>query len=218
MTWGYDEPKKKRRAIPKSVKDAVWNKYIGAQKAEGSCYVCERTIHIRDFDVGHNRAKAKGGGDNISNLRPICRSCNLSMGTMSIETYKARHFGKPKRAKKSTGKSTIILDKVQTFLTNKGYTVQSNKRGFDLIGVMEGNFLSADCYVAVALNNDSKLTAEYIVAFKKKVNAYYEKISKEYSFGSPHVEGLLAYTGTPSKDASTIVKSSKPAVILKKFR
>ncbi len=84
-------------AIPKAVKDTVWSKYIGADKAEGKCYCCEtRTIHITSFDLGHNQAKNKGGGDNISNLRPICRTCNTSMGTQSIETFKAKHFGKPK--------------------------------------------------------------------------------------------------------------------------
>jgi hypothetical protein len=75
------------------VKDTVWTIYIGADKSEGKCYVCKRTIHMRDFDLGHNQAVAKGGKDMISNLRPICRTCNSSMGTMSIETFKAKYFG-----------------------------------------------------------------------------------------------------------------------------
>ncbi|MBI2872906.1 MAG: HNH endonuclease [Chloroflexi bacterium] len=90
--WDWDEPTRRRRSIPKAVKDQVWFKYIGAGKAEGKCYVCGRTIHIVDFDVGHNRAKSKGGGDSIDNLRPICRTCNTSMGTQSIEVFKAKHF------------------------------------------------------------------------------------------------------------------------------
>jgi len=97
--------KKKRKSMPKAVKVTVWNKYIGANKAEGKCYVCGRTIHITDFDVGHNKAKARGGSDDISNLRPICRTCNLSMGTMSIETFKKKYFCKT--TPKTKGKRTI---------------------------------------------------------------------------------------------------------------
>ena len=81
----FDDDKPTRKAIPKAVKVTVWNKYIGADKAEGKCYVCKRTIHVTDFDLGHNKARAKGGGDSIINLRPICRTCNTSMQTTSIE-------------------------------------------------------------------------------------------------------------------------------------
>ena len=92
-----DQPKRKRKTIPRAVSNTVWAKYIGINKPEGQCYVCRRTIHITDFDVGHNKAIAKGGKDNISNLRPICRTCNASMGTQSIESFKAKHFGQPKK-------------------------------------------------------------------------------------------------------------------------
>jgi len=96
--WG-EKPKpkpskKKRRPIDKNTRDAVWIKYMG-NKVEGKCYCCGiRTIHITDFQVGHNKAVAKEGKDNISNLRPICGPCNRGMGTMSIEQYKAKYFGK----------------------------------------------------------------------------------------------------------------------------
>jgi hypothetical protein len=32
------------------------------------------------FEVGHNVPRSKGGTDNLDNLRPICSSCNKSMG------------------------------------------------------------------------------------------------------------------------------------------
>lgn len=98
----FEERPRARKAITKSVKMSVWNKYIGATKAEGKCYVCRRTIHMQDFDVGHNKAKAKGGSDQITNLRPICRTCNSSMGTQSIEAFKAKHFAKPKKTTAKT--------------------------------------------------------------------------------------------------------------------
>ena len=72
------------------MRNMVWARYIGTDKAEGKCYVCWRTIHITDFEVGHNKAKAKGGSDRIDNLRPICRSCNLAMGTMSNRSFQKK--------------------------------------------------------------------------------------------------------------------------------
>ena len=96
LDWGA-EPKTRRRAIPKAVKQTVWSKYIGANKAEGKCYVCKKTIHMNDFDVGHNKARAKGGSDSITNLRAICRMCNSAMGTTSIETFKKRFFNTASR-------------------------------------------------------------------------------------------------------------------------
>lgn len=57
----------------------------------------------------------KGGKDNITILRPICSNCNCSMGTMSIEKYKAKYFGK-----KPTTKSTTKASK-------KGKTKRQSK-------------------------------------------------------------------------------------------
>lgn len=86
-----DHPKTERKTITKAEKFAIWNKYIGADKTEGKCYCCEQvTIHIMNFQVGHNIALAKGGKNNISNYRPICGLCNSSMGTQSIESYKKK--------------------------------------------------------------------------------------------------------------------------------
>ena len=92
VTFTEEPEKKARRKIPKTLKDMVWTKYVGMNKAEGKCYVCKRTIHITEFEVGHNKAVAKGGSNQLTNLRPICRKCNSSMGTMSIEVFKKKYF------------------------------------------------------------------------------------------------------------------------------
>ena len=81
------------KSLTKGQRAEVWGMYIGALKAEGPCFVCERTIHITEIEVGHNIAKSKGGTDNFANFRPICRMCNQSMGTMSIEVYKRKRTG-----------------------------------------------------------------------------------------------------------------------------
>lgn len=88
--WG--EPKKqKRRPIDKNVRNTVWQIY-NQNSLSGNCYVCKTPITYQHFHVGHNKAVAKKGNDDISNLRPICSSCNNGMGTMSIEKYKNKYF------------------------------------------------------------------------------------------------------------------------------
>lgn len=84
---------KRRMACPKAVKESVWLKYFG-HKMTGECYVCKRPISFMNFEVGHNKPFAKGGKWNINNLRAICRTCNRSMGTMTIEAFKKNYFDK----------------------------------------------------------------------------------------------------------------------------
>lgn len=97
---GSSSENRPRKKINKNLKDSVWLKYMG-NKMEGKCYCCRiRTIHATDFEVGHNKAHAKGGSDDISNLRPICRSCNSGMGTKSIEWYREKYYSKPRKEKK----------------------------------------------------------------------------------------------------------------------
>lgn len=93
-----------RKPLGKPLRDQVWLKYMG-NKAQGKCYCCRiRMIHVTDFHVGHNKAVAKGGKNNISNLRPICGPCNRGMGTKSVEWYRKKYFSKGIK-KKPTKKS-----------------------------------------------------------------------------------------------------------------
>jgi 5-methylcytosine-specific restriction endonuclease McrA len=144
LIYGDDTPR--RTSIPKAVKVQVWNIYIGADKAEGKCYVCGRTIHVTDFDLGHNQAVAKGGKNNISNLRPICRTCNTSMGTQAIESFKKKYFNpigteeKPSSTKrtaakkkttatkrKTTSRTTIVRKRTSITIATKRPTIRAAK-------------------------------------------------------------------------------------------
>lgn len=81
--------KTSRRALPRVLKLAVWEKYIG-NSTRGMCFVCERApITIAtNVEYGHVVAVANGGADTIENLRPICASCNREMGTRDLFEYK----------------------------------------------------------------------------------------------------------------------------------
>jgi 5-methylcytosine-specific restriction endonuclease McrA len=107
------DPKAKdgKTPIPKKVRTEVWKKRLG-NVIEGKCYPCERLITFDDFHCGHIISERNGGRVHIDNLRPICRGCNLSMGTMDMEEFKAMLVEKPKAEEKDI----LNLSKLQEML------------------------------------------------------------------------------------------------------
>ena len=87
------ENNKKRKNIPKAVKQDLWIRHFG-KKYKGNCFVCNRVIETHNFEAGHIKSVANGGSDNISNLKPICMKCNRSMGTMNLHDYKKKYYKK----------------------------------------------------------------------------------------------------------------------------
>lgn len=73
--------KNKKEQIPKRIREMVWTTYNGTV-FEDKCYVdwCDNNINVFNFQVGHDIPESKGGTLDINNLKPICGSCNLSMG------------------------------------------------------------------------------------------------------------------------------------------
>lgn len=90
---GKSKPKQK---IPKQLKEKVWDTYIegGPRTGVSKCWCCS-TAEIRQtsFICGHVIASSKGGLDVLSNLRPICWTCNSRMGTSNMEDWKRLYFG-----------------------------------------------------------------------------------------------------------------------------
>ena len=84
--------KYKRKSIPKAVKDKVWNTYIGKSCGIGKCYCCDTIIDSKNFDCGHVVAAAHGGKNVTENLRPVCSTCNKSMGTQNMDEFKRIYF------------------------------------------------------------------------------------------------------------------------------
>jgi 5-methylcytosine-specific restriction endonuclease McrA len=81
-------PKKKKEPIPAAIKTLVWNKWTGEKEAEAGCYCCRvTTISMRHFHCGHVISESKGGKMDCENLRPICSSCNLSMGSQNMDLF-----------------------------------------------------------------------------------------------------------------------------------
>jgi hypothetical protein len=82
---------KSSKKIPKAVRTAVWNAYY-PENIKGKCYVgCGEDITVHNFECGHVVARVNGGDISVPNLRPICSSCNKSMGTHNLEEFKRIH-------------------------------------------------------------------------------------------------------------------------------
>ena len=83
---------KQRTSTPKILKEQVWKTYVGSS-IETKCPVCnDKTITAFDFDCDHVIAHQQGGQSTVENLRPTCRSCNLSMATQNLESFCNQFF------------------------------------------------------------------------------------------------------------------------------
>ena len=80
--------KTNRRKIPQVKRKMVWERYIG-NVVNSKCYCCgiSEINSINNFECGHVISKAMGGDESIDNLRPICSSCNKSMGTENLYEF-----------------------------------------------------------------------------------------------------------------------------------
>lgn len=74
------------RTIPKSLRILVWNTYIGEGRGTWKC-LCGTTISQQTFECGHVIAASKKGETNLENLRPICSTCNKSMGAKNYYDF-----------------------------------------------------------------------------------------------------------------------------------
>jgi len=90
LKMAEQEGKKAVKAtIPLALRQQVWKTYVG-EKFASKCLVgwCTNQITAFEFDVGHNLPESKGGTLDISNLRPICHKCNISMSnTYTIDEW-----------------------------------------------------------------------------------------------------------------------------------
>jgi len=81
-----------RRAIPKKIRGEAWKIQFG-ESTKGFCFCCKKGLDIFDsWHAGHIVSHVNGGSDTAVNLRPVCASCNLSMGTENMDVFKARYY------------------------------------------------------------------------------------------------------------------------------
>jgi len=91
----------RKATIPKALREQVWRVY-NSTNYNASCYVqwCSNIVTPFNFEVGHNIPESKGGTLDIDNLRPICASCNRSMGDRyTIDEFSA--LSQPPRVRRT---------------------------------------------------------------------------------------------------------------------
>jgi len=60
----------------------IWQKY------SGHCAYCGTEITIKSMQIDHIKPLIFHGLDNIENLNPACKDCNLYKSSCSIETFR----------------------------------------------------------------------------------------------------------------------------------
>lgn len=66
----------------KKYRSLVWN------KSNGYCYYCGELISPESMTIDHVVPECYGGTDSIENLVPVCKSCNSSKGSKTIEAFR----------------------------------------------------------------------------------------------------------------------------------
>ena len=85
--------KKKRRNIPNSRRISTWNKHIGINVGRAKCMCCQkRQITQHKFTCGHIISDKDGGSIEVSNLRPICFTCNEDMNDENMRDFAKRIY------------------------------------------------------------------------------------------------------------------------------
>jgi 5-methylcytosine-specific restriction endonuclease McrA len=79
----------RKKNIPAGLRKKVWINKFGKNVMIGKCECCLQEISFMDgYECGHRIAEAVGGKIEEDNLRPVCRSCNRSMGTQNMDVFK----------------------------------------------------------------------------------------------------------------------------------
>lgn len=85
----------KRKHMNRSDIVTVW-RILYPESFEGKCKLCREKDVImaksETWEISHVQAFAEGGKDSEDNLRPLCRTCNRSMGKNSIQEYCKKKF------------------------------------------------------------------------------------------------------------------------------
>ena len=135
----------KKKSIPLSLKALVWNKYIGEEKGIGLCQCCRKNIIKQiSFHCGHIISERNGGSTTLSNLIPLCQTCNLSMGKQNMNDFVKKygfHENEPDNSspKKIINKTKKKLNTNNNVINNSGIVINDNEMNSDEMNYNENN-------------------------------------------------------------------------------
>lgn len=76
---------KKRKTIPKHIRQKIYEKY------NGHCAYCGCELEYKNMQVDHiNPVYWHNGSDDIGNFNPSCRMCNFYKSTYTVEKFRER--------------------------------------------------------------------------------------------------------------------------------
>lgn len=78
-----------RKKPSQQLKNAIWKKR-NAAGVEGTCYVCNDPLLYWNSQCGHIISYYHGGQTQLSNMEPLCGSCNRDMGIENMRAYRER--------------------------------------------------------------------------------------------------------------------------------
>lgn len=94
--WGEPEKKKKKKTVPRLlIRRNVW------ERDKGICQICGRKVDPQNWELGHKRAKSKGGQLTFKNCFVVHPSCNKSQRTLTFKQAR-KIAGGPKTAQEKT--------------------------------------------------------------------------------------------------------------------
>lgn len=70
------------KPITRSKREATW------RKSDGHCWYCGTRLDPFNFHVDHFIPLCKGGGHEIENLVPSCKTCNMKKNGRDAETLR----------------------------------------------------------------------------------------------------------------------------------
>lgn len=162
---GYSYTIMNKTTIPKSIKNSVWIEYVG-KIFESKCYCCDNTtIDVFNFICGHVQSEYKGGEITLSNLRPICISCNSSMGTMDMRAFMKKYgynyskFSEPDIDSITNSSNDDSGKLMKTKLEKIYYILQLNFPTGDnivecAINILKNNFITEDKFDIILSDYD----------------------------------------------------------------
>jgi hypothetical protein len=104
----YGTAGKSSRQIPAHFKDQL-RKRDWKGKYAGECFCCGEKLKFDVAQMGHVRARSKGGSIDFSNLRLICGICNRGMHNKNMKAYMKKMY--PDRYLKFFGKEENLGSK-----------------------------------------------------------------------------------------------------------
>jgi hypothetical protein len=76
-----------KKRISPTLRQEVWVKYFG-DDTKGICSCCGiREIFLMDYYCRRNVSERFGGTTTLDNLRPVCRLCDRSVGTKTMDDF-----------------------------------------------------------------------------------------------------------------------------------